>query len=306
MHSKNIAHRDIKPENIIFEKKDKDNYNLKIIDFGTSRKLKFEQEKMRQRMGTPYYIAPEVLNQDYGLKCDVWSCGIILYILLCGYPPFNGSTDHKIMKRIMVGEFSFPKEEWDYISDEAKDLISKMLVKDPKKRYSALQCLEHPWFNLPTESFIDLSKKQKYQFLDKMKNFQITCKLKRAVCLYFVSYFDNQVEKKRLLKIFKTLDKDGDGQITKKELIQSYSQFYDDSEAKEYVKLIFEKFDFNKTDAIDFTEFLYANFDYNRTLNKKQLRQMFQIMDKNGDGVISLEELSEFFHISHKEGREMI
>ncbi len=89
-------------------------------------------------MGTPYYIAPEVLKQSYGLKCDVWSVGVILYILLCGYPPFNGSNDYKIMKRIMKGEFQFPAEEWNFMSNEVKDLITKMLHTDPEQRYSAL------------------------------------------------------------------------------------------------------------------------------------------------------------------------
>lgn len=120
MHTKGICHRDLKPENIIFMG---DTLSLKIIDFGTSRKVK-ETEFMKAKMGTPYYIAPEVLNRKYNKKCDIWSAGVILYILFCGYPPFNGSTDEKIMSRIKIGKFTFPKEEWDSISLEVKDLIT--------------------------------------------------------------------------------------------------------------------------------------------------------------------------------------
>lgn len=119
MHSHDLIHWDLKPENIIFEKLGQDKLNLKIIDFGTSRKI-LGNEKLSTRMGTPYYIAPEVLNRNYDKKCDVWSLGIIMYILFCGYPPFNGSTDDKIMEWIKSGKFSFPPEEWDIVSKEAK------------------------------------------------------------------------------------------------------------------------------------------------------------------------------------------
>lgn len=92
LHNKNIVHRDLKPENVVFTKDD----NVKIVDFGTSKV--FNCEKMRQTYGTPYYIAPEVLNQNYNEKCDVWSCGVILYILLSGVPPFNGKDEKEILK----------------------------------------------------------------------------------------------------------------------------------------------------------------------------------------------------------------
>lgn len=88
-------------------------------------------------MGTPYYIAPEVLKKNYNEKCDVWSLGVILYILLCGYPPFYGKTDKSIMKKVLKGKYSFEGYEWDIISEDAKDLISKMLVINPDERVSA-------------------------------------------------------------------------------------------------------------------------------------------------------------------------
>lgn len=147
MHERKIIHRDLKPENIVFEKLGKNELNLKIIDFGTSRKI-HKNEKLHVKMGTPYYIAPEVLDKNYDEKCDVWSLGVITYILFCGYPPFNGSTDEKIMTRIKSAEVNFPKEEWGNVSDAAKDLILKMLQKDPTKRPSAHELLKHSWFKL--------------------------------------------------------------------------------------------------------------------------------------------------------------
>ena len=104
-HEKSIVHRDLKPENIIFINKD-ENSDLKVIDFGTSRSFKAD-EKMKKRLGTPYYIAPEVLKREYNEKCDIWSCGVILYILLAGYPPFNGKSEQDIFKKILIGKVTF-------------------------------------------------------------------------------------------------------------------------------------------------------------------------------------------------------
>jgi calcium-dependent protein kinase len=142
-HEKGIVHRDLKPENLLLESK-KANSQLKIIDFGVSMKYK-KGEKMHEKYGTPYYIAPEVLQRNYDEKCDVWSCGVILYILLCGYPPFNGPNDVEIMKAVKNGKFTFDDPDWKMISPEAKSIITKMLMLSPNKRVSAREALEDPW-----------------------------------------------------------------------------------------------------------------------------------------------------------------
>lgn len=102
---------------------------------------------MTTRVGTPYYISPEVLDKKYTKACDLWSIGIVLYILLCGFPPFYGENDNEIFRAIQKGDFKFPSPEWDGISEEAKDLISKLLKKDPSKRISASAALVHEWFD---------------------------------------------------------------------------------------------------------------------------------------------------------------
>ena len=117
---------------------------IKIIDFGTS--LVFdENKKLDEKLGTPYYIGPEVLAKNYGAKCDIWSCGVITYIVLSGIPPFNGASDQEIMKKVKIGKFSFSDPVWSTISNEAKDFIAKLLTLDQEKRPSAQQALEHPW-----------------------------------------------------------------------------------------------------------------------------------------------------------------
>ena len=107
---------------------------------------------MKRVSGTPYYIAPEVIKEVYDEKCDVWSCGVILYILLCGYPPFNSDDgdDVKIMRAVKAGKYDFPDEEWSSVSSDAKDLIMKMLEYDPSKRQSAEGIMTHPWFIIPS------------------------------------------------------------------------------------------------------------------------------------------------------------
>ena len=136
-HSNNIVHRDLKPENILLEQ-DRDLEKIKIVDFGTS--LMFDPERnMDEKLGTAYYIAPEVIKKNYNEKCDVWSAGVILYILLSGEPPFNDpkADNDAIMKKVEIGTYDIDNGVWRSISEEAKDLVRKMLTYDPAERISA-------------------------------------------------------------------------------------------------------------------------------------------------------------------------
>eukprot|EP00571_Detonula_confervacea_P010870 CAMPEP_0172300668 /NCGR_PEP_ID=MMETSP1058-20130122/2695_1 /TAXON_ID=83371 /ORGANISM="Detonula confervacea, Strain CCMP 353" /LENGTH=401 /DNA_ID=CAMNT_0013010505 /DNA_START=78 /DNA_END=1283 /DNA_ORIENTATION=+ len=146
MHKKGIAHRDIKPENILFETEDEDS-PIKIIDFGLSRKHRgrIGEPPMSTVVGTPYYIAPEVLQKKYDKSCDLWSVGVIAYIILCGYPPFNGASHEKTHKAVIRGRYCFPAEDWKDVSREAMDFIYQMLQMDPRKRMTVEQALNHPW-----------------------------------------------------------------------------------------------------------------------------------------------------------------
>ena len=131
-HNNNIVHRDLKPENILLADEDcnQDNISIKLIDFGTSV-ISSPQQKLKGCYGTPYYIAPEILKKEpYSSKCDIWSIGVIFYILLCGYPPFNGEDDEEIMKKVQIGKYQTSDIEWEYVSPEAKDLVSKMICMD--------------------------------------------------------------------------------------------------------------------------------------------------------------------------------
>ena len=121
--------------------------------------------------GSPYYIAPEVLKEVYNQKCDIWSCGVILYIMLCGYPPFNGDNEKEIVKSVIEGKYEFPEEEWSNVSKEARNLVEKMLKYDPKQRFSAKECLLSDWIKNNQELTKDIKISQKA--LDRLMKFKV-------------------------------------------------------------------------------------------------------------------------------------
>lgn len=144
LHTQGIVHRDIKPENLIYKDSSNDS-QLKITDFGLA-KSGGDEKAFHTACGTPGYVAPEVLkNQDYGKEVDCWSMGVILYIILCGYPPFYHESTAGLYKQIKKGQFDFPAAHWKDITQSAKDLIKKLLTVNPTERYTAQQVLEHGW-----------------------------------------------------------------------------------------------------------------------------------------------------------------
>jgi calcium-dependent protein kinase len=145
LHDNLIVHRDVKPENLLLRSSDGSLDDLVLIDFGLSRFFEPGQ-RLTTRVGTVYYTAPEVWTERYDNKCDLFSCGVLLYVLLCLYTPFDGDDDNDILRKVMRGKFAFPDEEWSGISDDAKDFIKKLMSKYPRRRPSALEALEHPWF----------------------------------------------------------------------------------------------------------------------------------------------------------------
>jgi len=148
LHSIGIVHRDLKPENLIYLSSDQDS-PIKITDFGLAkfRVMKDESnDAMTTACGTPGYVAPEVLkNEPYDKAVDLWSLGVILYILLCGFPPFFSDSTAALYKQIKKGAYDFPSPYWDEISDLAKDLVRHLLTVDPQERYTTAQVLSHPW-----------------------------------------------------------------------------------------------------------------------------------------------------------------
>ena len=284
-HNNGICHRDLKPENLLFLKKeDEKNNPLKIIDFGLSRKT-LNAEKFTTKVGTPYYISPEILAGSYNEKCDIWSAGVILYVLLCGELPFNGSNDSEIYEKIKKMEVKFPPEKWDHISKEAKDLINHMLIPE-KERFTAGEVLSHPWFKIINKVSLEKLNFDSKFFKRYFKNKQ----LKKIVLMYIASRLQES-EINDLKDIFKAFDKDNNGQISFNEfeegLIKLKSKGIKINEFQSYFKSI----DTDKNGKIDYTEFIASVLQKRIFLKEERLYEAFSMMDKEHSGKIGKEEL---------------
>ncbi|OII71297.1 calcium calmodulin dependent protein kinase [Cryptosporidium ubiquitum] len=309
LHKHNIVHRDLKPENLLLESKDKDAM-IKIVDFGLSAVFE-NQKKMKERLGTAYYIAPEVLRKKYDEKCDVWSIGVILFILLAGYPPFGGQTDQEILKKVEKGKYTFDSPEWKSVSEGAKDLIKQMLQYDSQRRISAQQALEHPWIKemcSKKESGIELPSLA--NAIENMRRFQNSQKLAQAALLYMASKLTSQEETKELTDIFRHIDKNGDGQLDRQELIDGYSKLSGEEVAifnlphiENEVDAIIGAADFDRNGYIDYSEFVTIAMDRKSLLSKDKLESAFQKFDQDGNGKISIDELASIFGLERLESK---
>lgn len=171
-HSKKVCHRDLKPENILID--NKETLSIKLIDFGTSQKFE-DEEKMELVLGTAYYIAPEVLKGQYDEMCDIWSCGVITYILLSGEPPFPGADDKEILKNVVMGKYGFTREVWKSRSQESKQFIESMMKVKPTMRPTAQECMQHPWLVKKIEDSVDDSQTQ--NSLRNLRRFRVRISL---------------------------------------------------------------------------------------------------------------------------------
>ena len=288
-HQKSVVHRDLKPENFLFESA-APNAAIKVIDFGTAQFFTAGQT-LTAKFGTPYYIAPEVLRKHYNEKCDIWSAGVNLYILLCGFPPFGGNTDDQILKKVSAGRFTFPSPEWDPISPQAKDLITQMLTLDPDRRISAREALNHSWFlQASTEQLNHSSASAIFKNLQTFKTEQT---LQKATLTFIASQLSTNAEKADMLSIFQSLDKDNSGTLSKAELMQGFEQLFgseiEDVEAE--VTRIMQQVDSDRSGEIDYTEFAIATMNRQKMLSREHVEAAFRAFDLDGNGTISKDEL---------------
>ncbi|CAM9704664.1 unnamed protein product, partial [Sphacelaria rigidula] len=176
IHDRGVVHRDLKPENLLLAKP-QDDTSVKLADFGFACSV--QNGPLTTQCGTPGYVAPEILNaKEYGTSVDMWSIGVIIYILLGGYPPFMDENQTRLFRKIKAGNFKFHEEYWRHVSADAQDLIKKLLVVDEKRRYTATQAVNHPWLTVKGDSLKgrDLGKN-----LDELRIFNAKRKLRAAV-----------------------------------------------------------------------------------------------------------------------------
>jgi calcium-dependent protein kinase len=271
-HNKGVAHRDLKPENLLYLYEGTEvNNPIKIIDFGLSQDINIKKI-LSSKVGTAYYVSPEILAGKYNEKCDVWSAGVILYVLLSGEPPFNGPSDGVIYSKIKQFNFNFPDNKWRTISNEAKDLLSRMLVPE-STRLSASQVLQHPWFNLVKNDKIPLEKIT-ITGTNFFKEYKESNRLKKIVLLYIASKLQED-EIYGLDNLFKAFDKDNDGQIDYKEFEQGIIRLNSKEIKKEEIQSYFNEIDTDKNGKIDYTEFIAATLQKKYFFEKRKIIRGF-------------------------------
>ena len=300
-HKMNIIHRDIKPENIMITNREKNGcLQVKLIDFGTAKIFEKGQQENKY-VGSSYYMAPEILIRNYDEKCDLWSIGVILYILLTGRPPFDGNDDEEILENVKKGVY----DKWAYpypiLSNQAKDLISKLLQYDPKKRLNAEQALDHPWFKSAEFKKKDkvntISPELAKELIENMTKYRSDNILKCTVIAYLVHHITNTEQCLEASKLFNNIDLNSDGKIEKHELIQGFEKYWGISkeEAKEKVDLIFANLDTDFNGFIEHEEFVRAAVNSSIFMSQNYLKFAFNYFDRDASGDITYEEIRKRF-----------
>ncbi|CAK8544175.1 unnamed protein product [Lathyrus sativus] len=283
-HSLGVMHRDLKPENFLFVDGCEDS-TLKAIDFGMSVFFK-PGEKFSDVVGSAYYIAPEILRQCYGPEADVWSAGVIIYLLLCGTAPFYGELEQEIFHEVLHGELDFSSDPWPSISESAKDLVKKMLVRDPSKRITAHEVLCHPWIQVDG---VAPDKPLDSAVLSRLKQFSAMNKLKK-MALRVIAENLSEEEISGLKELFKMIDTDNTGQITFEKLKAGLKMFGANLNEFEIFDLL-NAADVDNSGTIDYGEFIAATLHLNKVGREDNLVTAFSYFDKDGSGYITQDEL---------------
>ncbi|CAB4263692.1 unnamed protein product [Prunus armeniaca] len=294
-HQNGVIHRDLKPENFLFTDSS-ENAQLKAIDFGLS--IFFEKgQRFSEIVGSPYYMAPEVLRRNYGPEVDVWSAGVILYILLCGVPPFWAESEEGIAQAIVRGSIDFEREAWKKVSDEAKELVKRMLDPNPFNRLGVEEVLDHPWIrhanqvpNVPLGGNVTL----------RIKQFSLMSKFKKKVLRVVADNLpDDQIDGIR--QLFNMMDIDNNGNLNFEELrdgLVKIGHHVTDPD----VQMLIDAADGDGTGTLNCDEFNdsgYVEFDELREAllddklgpaNEQVIQDIIFDVDLDKDGRISFEE----------------
>ncbi|XP_040990790.1 calcium-dependent protein kinase 10-like [Juglans microcarpa x Juglans regia] len=285
-HANGVMHRDLKPENFLFANK-KERSPLKAIDFGLSVFFK-PGERFSEIVGSPYYMAPEVLKRNYGPEVDIWSAGVILYILLCGVPPFWAETETGVALAILRGVIDFKREPWPHISESAKSLVRQMLDPDPRKRLNAQQVLDHSWLQnakkAPNVPLGDMVR-------TRLKQFSVMNRFKKKALRVIAEHLS--VEEVGVIRnMFAMMDTNRDGKVTYEELRAGLREV-GSRLAEPEIKMLMEAADVDGNGVLDYGEFVAVTIHIQKMENDEHFRRAFMFFDKDGSGYIESNELRE-------------
>ena len=269
---------------------------IKIIDFGTAKI--FEKNKTEKAViGSSYYIAPEVLKQKYNEKCDTWSVGVKLYMTLVGVAPFDGRTDDDIIKKIKIGKYNKHDIRFVEHSEEAKDLVFKLLERNIDKRLSAKEALNHPWFEKfgGRNLFCNFKREDIMPYIENLFHYKYNSKLQELVIAFLVHNLANNDETLIILKMFRYFNKSGDCKLTKIELTNGLYNYKEKAEVDEMVDVIFQRLDGDNNGYIEYEEFLRACINKANIMTRENLKYAFKFLDRDNSKTLNSHKILKSF-----------
>ena len=299
LHFNKIIHRDIKPENILITRIEDSLYYLKLIDFGSAKDI-IKKKKDKKLIGSTYYIAPEVFGNVYTKKCDIWSVGVIFYMLMTGEAPFNAEKEEDIIIQIKLGNYNMEGERWNQISKEAKDLLKQLLEVDYKKRINAKKAIKHNYFkkniskNLLLKNINKINDDKIRKFCNNINKFKPTHLIQYCALLNIIHHFfliDQDLT--YLQEIFYLFDKKNYGCLRAEEIKEGFNNLL-----KKDVFIYPEFFSFmdcNKRGYVNFKEFAISCIDKERLLTDDMIKLSFSCFDINSTGKVTIKEMQKIY-----------
>lgn len=303
LRSNGVVHRDIKPENILFKDKHQDilTTSVRLADFGYATKMEEDarQNCLKTKVGSIYYVAPEVLNASYDERCDLWSVGACTYTLLCGYPPFLGESDAKSLNAVREGDYVFHKQTWHNISKPAKHFVRHLLKKNPADRLTVMEALRHPWIR--SRGVVRIEKMRE-ETVDRLMAFHKYHRLRKSAMLAIAHQLETS-EIRGLIELFQCLDVNGDGLLTVDEFKLSVQSMVGVEEG--YIQEMMNSVDADGSGVIDFSEFVAATLEKETyAKNHAALLRAFRCFDQDDGGSLSMEEIAETLCMEGEENAE--
>jgi calcium-dependent protein kinase len=293
LHANQITHRDIRLRNVMVLIGDGGVPHCRVIGQDTAM-LCSVRRQLRGSVGASHYIAPEVLADNFNEKCDLWSCGIMLYIMLSGTPPFNGITDKDVLECVTKAKYEFDEATWQEVSPDAKALVSQLLLKDSAIRLSAQQASSSFW--IASQSDVNQQPRPiAPESRKRLKNFHETNKLMQAMHTFIISQIIVYDEVRELKEAFSSISPSGNSYIEQEELLRIFLNFMSPLESRDEVSRIFREIDTDNAGYMDYSVFLKVIIDHKLAISQRNLKHAFSLKQKEDRGLITTLELRMLF-----------
>jgi calcium-dependent protein kinase len=300
LHSNGVLCRDLRPENLQFADGSEDSL-LKICEFANAIETKGFVDKI---VASSHYLAPEVFSNVYTSASDIWACGVLLYTLLVGVPPFTGKTDADVRKKAMKGNPGYKEKAWARVSNHAKRVVRLLLTFDYLKRPTAEEVLNDPWVKQSLK-FLDISKPMIARTFKNFKHFYSSNKLQHSIYMFIAENLNNNEIKKQAADLFTHIDLNGDGKVSVQELVAGMADMGILMSEQE-IQMIIQEVDGNGNGWVDFSEFLTVFTTRQNISTKENLEKAFSLFDADGSGEISTSELKRILGQSENEWSQII